>query len=119
MVAMKTEVRGTDEGRVLRTKVDEKLAGLLDTLEFRPTSVRATFTDENGPKGGRAVRCALEVRLPRRPPVHVEVVSTTLRLAFDGALTKLERQLRRVRDTTRALKRRPKKYFAAKRALSP
>ena len=119
MAAIKIEFRGSGEGRALRARVSAQLTGLVDALEFRPTSVRATFTDENGPKGGNAFRCALEVRLPRRTAVHVEAVSTTPRLAFDGGLAKLERQLARVRETSRVLKRRPKKYFVAKRALSP
>ncbi|HBH01947.1 MAG: hypothetical protein A2W08_06005 [Candidatus Rokubacteria bacterium RBG_16_73_20] len=119
MAAMKIELRWTDGGGALRARVSERLTELLEALEFRPTSVHATFTDENGPKGGSAFRCALEVRLPRREPVHVEDVSPTPRLAFDGALAKLERQLARVRETSRVLKRRPKKYFVAKRALSP
>jgi len=119
MSAIKIEFRGAAEGRALHARVIDQVTGLLDALAFRPTSVRATFTDENGPKGGNAFRCALEVRLPRRAAVHVEDVSTTTRRAFDGALTKLERQLARVRDTSRALKRRPKKYFVARRALSP
>ncbi len=73
--------------------------------------------DENGPKGGRTIRCALEVRRPRRPAVHVEATATTPRLAFDAALGKLERQLKRLRDAGRELKRRPRKYGVA-RALT-
>ena len=45
-------------------------------------------------------------------------VASTARLAFDTALAKLERALRRLRETARESKRRPKKYFAAKRALA-
>ena len=58
------------------------------------------------------------VRLPRRPAVHVADVASTPRLAFDAALAKLERALRRLRETARESKRRPTKYFAAKRALA-
>ncbi|MBI1962987.1 MAG: HPF/RaiA family ribosome-associated protein [Candidatus Rokubacteria bacterium] len=119
MTATKVQFRGASQAPELRGPVAAAVGAVLDALPVRPTSVRATFTDENGPKGGRAIRCALEVRLPRRPAVHVEALATTARLAFDGALAKLERQLGRVRDTVRELKRRPKKYFAARRALAP
>lgn len=119
MTATKVQFRGASPVPALRARVDAGIDTVLAALPVTPTSARATFTDENGPKGGRAIRCALEVRMPRRTAVHVEALATTARLAFDGALAKLERQLGRVRDTARELKRRPKKYFAARRALAP
>lgn len=119
MTVLKVEFRGGAGGRTLRTRVAERLPAIVGSLPVTPTSVRATFTDDNGPKGGDAIRCALEVRLPRRAAIHVEQVAGTSRLAFDGALGKLERQLARVLDTRRDLRRRPKKYFAARRALLP
>jgi len=70
------------------------------------------------PKGGPAIRCALEVKQPRRSGVHVEAIATTQRLAFDGALAKLERAVTRRRKITRDAKRRPKKYFVARRVLA-
>jgi len=85
---------------------------------IEPTTARVAFTDENGPKGGVGIRCTLEVRLPRRPAVRVAEVSSTPRLAFDAGVVKLERRLRRIRQTARDVKRRPKKYHAAGRALS-
>jgi ribosome-associated translation inhibitor RaiA len=115
MTAMKIEFLGGADGRAIRARV---AARLRDIVPARATTARATFTDENGPKGGKAMRCALEVRLPRRPAIHVEEVAATPRLAFDGALAKLERQLGRLVDTTRELGRRPKKYYAARRALT-
>jgi hypothetical protein len=81
-----------------------------------PTFV--TFFDENGPKGGPAIRCALTVRVPYRPHVRAEDTAATSRVAFDGGLAKLGRELERYRDRDRESKRRPKKYFAAKRLLS-
>lgn len=118
MTAMKIEfLRGAD-GRAIRARVAARLKDVVGAVPIKATTARATFTDENGPKGGNALRCALEVRLPRRPAIHVEEVAATPRLAFDGALAKLERQLGRLVDTTRELRRRPKKYFAARRALT-
>ena len=102
----------------LRARVADKVGDLIAGLRLRPTSTRATFVDDNGPKGGRATRCALEVRLPRRRAVHVGATATTPRLAFDSALKKLGRQLTRLRATGREIKRRPKKYFVAKRMLT-
>ncbi len=119
MTTMKIEfLRGAD-GRVIRALVAARLKDMIEALPVKATSARATFTDENGPKGGNAIRCALEVRLPRRPVLHVEDVAATPRLAADGAFAKLERQLGRLIDTTREMRRRPKKYYAARRALTP
>jgi ribosome-associated translation inhibitor RaiA len=105
-------------GRAIRARVAAGLARVLASLPFEPTAARIVFTDDNGPKGGEAIRCALEIRLPRRPAVRVEETARTQRLALDGGLAKLERRLRRMRKTTREAKRRPKKYYAAGRAGS-
>jgi len=118
MTPIKFEFLAGSVDDALHARVADEVAGLLAGLRLRPTSARGTLVDENGPKGGRAIRCALEVRLPRRPAVHVEATATTPRLAFDGALGKLERQLTRLRDTGRELKRRPTKYFVAKRVAT-
>jgi ribosome-associated translation inhibitor RaiA len=87
----------------------------LDRLGVRPISGRASFFDDNGPKGGRAMRCALTVRLPFRPSVRVERTAVTARLALDAAFGVLERRLERYRERDRDSKRHPKKYFAASR----
>jgi len=50
--------------------------------------------------------------------VRVEDVASTSRLAFEAGLAKLDRRLRRIRETARDSKRRPKKYFAARRVLA-
>jgi hypothetical protein len=118
MTTMKIEFRPRPTSAATRARVIADLKAALAALVVEPTTVRATFTDENGPKGGRAIRCALEVKQPRRPAVHVETVATTQRLAFDGALARLERAIARRRATARDAKRRPKKYFAARRALA-
>jgi ribosome-associated translation inhibitor RaiA len=77
-----------------------------------------TFFDENGPKGGPAIRCAFTVQVPYRPHLRAEDTAETSRTAFDGGFAKLERELERYRDRDRESKRRPKKYFTAKRLLS-
>ena len=119
MTTTKIEFRTQSAGvRMMRARVLAGLKSALASLVVEPTTARATFTDDNGPKGGPAIRCALEMKQPGRPAVHVEAVATTQLLAFDGALAKLERAIARRRETVREAARRPKKYFAARRALA-
>jgi len=79
--------------------------------------VQALFHDENGPKGGIDIRCALTVRLPYRPSVRAEHLGENERQAFDEAFAVLDRQLARYAERFRDSRRRPKKYYAAKRLL--
>ncbi len=118
MTQTRIELRGGFTGRVIRARATARLARVLASLPVEPTSARVVLTDENGPKGGEAIRCALQVCLPRRPALRVEEVAGTPRLALDAGLTKLELRLRRIRQSARDSKRRPKKYYAADRALS-
>jgi hypothetical protein len=80
--------------------------------------VSVAFVDQNGPKGGPAVRCAADVTLARHPAFHIECLDTTPRRAFDAVLEDLDRQLLRFVGRLRDRARRPKKYFAAKRLLA-
>ena len=118
MTEARIEFCGSVAPRALRARVAAGLAGVLDRHRVEPTSARVAFTDENGPKGGEATRCTLQVHLARRAPVRVEDVASTSRLAFQAGLAKLDRRLRRIRETARDSKRRPKKYFAARRVLA-
>lgn len=118
MTTMKTEFRNATSTPATRARVVAGMKTALASLPVEPTSARVTFTDDDGPKGGEAIRCTLEVRLPRRPTLYVADAAGTARLAFDGALAKLERALARLRETARDSKRHPKKYFAARRALA-
>ena len=117
-VQTRRELRGGVAGRAIRARATARLARVLASLPIEPTSARVVFTDQNGPKGGVAIRCALEVRLPRRSAVRVHDVAGTPRLALDAGLTKLERRLRRIRRSALDSKRRQKKYYAAGRAVS-
>jgi ribosome-associated translation inhibitor RaiA len=101
----------------LRTRISERLSVALEPVQVKPLSAQVAFFDDDGPKGGRAVRCALTVRLPYRPTVRVEHTAVTPRLAFDASFKSLERQLERYRELNRDRRRYPKKYFAAKRLL--
>ena len=100
--------------RALVARVTRELAAAPTSRGMRPTSVRADFSDEGGPKRGVAIRCGLTVHVARRPPVHVEHVAETALRAFELALAALERALEREHERARDRRRRPKKYYAAK-----
>ena len=112
---MTIEIRGIGIDRALAARVSRLVGAALDLLKVKPVAAQATFFDDNGPKGGPAIRCALTVRLPYRPSIRVEDLAETPRLAFDGALKTLERQLERYRERDRDSRRHPKKYFVARR----
>ena len=103
----------------LRPFIQEKMTALTSRGRVRPTSARVGFTDENGPKGGVGVRCALTVDVPRRPAQHANGLGETPRLAFDAAYAALEQELTRERQRRRDVARRPKKYFVADLGLRP
>lgn len=111
------QIRGIESDTALGRHAAKLLARALSRLPTGPAAGRAAFFDDNGPKGGRAIRCALTVRLPHRPSIRVERSAVSSRLAFDAAFPVLERRLRRYRERVRDSKRRPRKYFAARRAL--
>ena len=110
-------INGIPTDRTLRARVTKQMTEALALLKVKPGAVQVTFFDDNGPKGGRAIRCALTVRLPLRTEIRVEHTAETARLAFAGSFEKLERQLARRRERELDLRRRPKKYYVAKRFL--
>jgi ribosome-associated translation inhibitor RaiA len=101
----------------LRTLISKRMGAALKPIQIEPLAAQVTFFDDNGPKGGRALRCALTVRVPYRPTVRVEHTAETPQLAFDAAFKTLERQLERYRERDRDRRRHPKKYYVAKRLL--
>jgi ribosome-associated translation inhibitor RaiA len=111
-------ISGIERDQALRSRVGKLMTATTERISVRPVRIQAAFFDDNGPKGGRAMRCALTVRLPYRPSIRVERSALTPRLAFDGAFAVLERQLERYYERDRESKRHPKKYFAARRALA-
>jgi ribosome-associated translation inhibitor RaiA len=110
------DIRGIPTETALRARVTREVTGLLGRLRVSPVTARATFFDENGPKGGPAFRSALTVRVPYQPTIRVEHLAETPRLAFDGVLPALERELRDYVRRARDERRHPKKYYAARRA---
>jgi ribosome-associated translation inhibitor RaiA len=115
---MPIEISGLAIRGPLRTRITTLVEDLLKGVPS-PAVAQVTFFDENGPKGGLGIRCAFTVSLPRRPRIRVEHVAETPRLAFDGGITALERRLKAITERRRDLRRRPKKYFTAKRLLAP
>src|ERR1700693_2643751 len=115
---MVIDIHGVDKDKALRARVAKVVGAALEHIKLAPIRAKVTFFDDNGPKGGLGRRCAMDVRLPFRPAIRVEQVAETTRLAFDGAFGALERQLERYRERDRDFKRRPKKYFVAKRLLA-
>jgi ribosome-associated translation inhibitor RaiA len=111
-------ISGVERDAGLRARVGKLMTGAVERITVRPVRTQAVFFDDNGPKGGRAMRCALTVRLPYRPSIRVERSAVTPRLAFDAAFAVLERQLERYYERERDNKRHPKKYFAASRAVA-
>jgi len=109
------EVSGLRGDPRLRAHIDKRVGATLEPVKLKPMSAQVAFFDDNGPKGGPAIRCALTVRLPYRPALRAEHAAETPRLAFDGGLAALERQLERYRERDRESRRYPKKYYAAGR----
>jgi hypothetical protein len=116
---MMIEIGGLSARTSLRTFVRQKIEAMFDGLRVQPVSVRIGFVDENGPKGGVAIRCGINVDFPRRRPIHLEHRANTERLAFDGVLALLDRTVEKERGRGRIARRRPKKYYLAKRLLMP
>ena len=113
---MTIDIQGLPTRSALRTRVAKQLTEALRPLGAKPVTAKATFFAERG--SGIGVRCALTVRLPYRPSVRVEHVSDTPRSAFDGSFATLERQLAKYRERLTERRRRPKKYYVAKRLLT-
>jgi ribosome-associated translation inhibitor RaiA len=116
---MRIVIEGLGEDRALRTLVKGKTTASLARLHTGATTARIQFGAASGIRGGPVFRCAITVDLPRRPELHATMLAETTRLAFEQALATLERQIERDRVRGRVERRRPKKYYLAKRLLEP
>lgn len=110
-------VVGITAAQASRLAVEPQMRTILAPLGDGVRRVRVAFTDDNGPKGGVAVRCAIDVRVARWPEIHVEASAVSARRALDEALEKLAARAGRTREAVRDKRRYPKKYFVATRAL--
>ena len=115
---MAIQIRGVPVDSALRARVAARLKTALTRSTSKAGGAQVTFFDENGPKGGPAMRCAMTLRLPNRPHLRAEDTAETFRGAFDGAFAKLERELQRDSDRDRESKRHPKKYYTATRLIA-
>ena len=115
---MKTRIDNATQERIPRKHVMARMSELLSRVEAEAATARVTFSDVNGPKGGADIRCGVLVAIPGRPPIRVERVQTTPRLAFDESWERATRELGQVSRRRRDAERRPKKYFVAKRLLT-
>jgi ribosome-associated translation inhibitor RaiA len=111
------EVHGVTRDPILARRIHLRMREVLDRIGLVPVSAQVTFVDDNGPRGGPALRCALTVRVPYRAAVRVEHVGANRRLAFDAAFDALGRRLERYRERDRDARRHPKKYYAARRVV--
>lgn len=109
-------IEGLVEGP-LRRLIGKKLDALAGHLPRPPLTVHVGFKDENGPKGGVDIRCALTVEIPRRGALYAADLAATPREAFDLAFVALERRVLRDIDRARDRRRRPRKYLVARRLL--
>jgi putative sigma-54 modulation protein len=116
---MGTIIQGITTADPLRDVAEQKLEAVLRRGRIRATSSVVAFTDVNGPKGGVDIRCRVTVEAPGRPAQNASALAAEARLALDGALEALERELTRERGKRRDLSRRPKKYFVAEQGLRP
>lgn len=110
------EVHGLAPAAARRLRAATAITALLRALPDRASSARLAFTDQNGPKGGPAVRCSVTVTLAGWGRLHVTDQATTPDRALAGALARLERRIERRLEIDREKARRPKKYYAAARA---
>jgi ribosome-associated translation inhibitor RaiA len=83
-----------------------RLGARLGRLSDSALRARIRVRDENGEKGRPAVRCGIEARVPRRRAIHVSACATSAPAALADALDKLERLLRRQRESARDRRRR-------------
>jgi len=116
---MSVVIEGLGDDRALRTLISGKISNTLERLQVAATGIRVQFSDENGSKGGIDIRCSLTIDVPHRPELHADTVAADARLAFEQAFAAVERQIERDRERGRVERRRPKKYYLAKRLLEP
>jgi ribosome-associated translation inhibitor RaiA len=114
---MGIDVRGLRVYPRLRIHITRRMSGVLGRRRIRPISARVTFSDEDGPRGGVGIRCALTVRLPGRPTIRVEHQARTYRQAFEGGFESLRRQLKRTTRRRWQSRRYPKKRFVTERLI--
>lgn len=116
---MKIEIEGLHGDPNLQDRIITRIGKACSRLPSEPTSALVNFTDENGPKGGPGKRCAITAWIPGKKTAHVEDVATTTATAFDAVIDSFERWVKEHTERLMDVRRRPKKYYLAKRLLEP
>ncbi len=109
------EIVGLAIAPKFRTRIVRQIRHALVGVQISPVHVRVSFADVNGPKGGLDVRCAIEVKIPRTAPLHVEETAASDVTAFDLSEAVMSRQIARQLERRQESGRHPKKYYAARR----
>jgi ribosome-associated translation inhibitor RaiA len=111
------EVTGLPISPSLRSRVTRRLQRAVVGVQTSPIDAHVTFADVNGPKGGRDVRCAIDIRIPRTARIHAEAIAARDVTAFDRGAAVITRRIAQRLRRRQESGRRPKKYYAAKRLL--
>ena len=98
---------GSHVNAALDTWIHERASRQLGKFATQIEHLTVRFSDENGPRGGVDQRCAIHVTLHALPEVIISGSAETPREAFDGAIARVERAVRRTLD---------KHGFAARRS---
>ena len=116
---MKIDIEGLRGDSHLEERILSRVGKACSRLPSEPTSVLVGFTDENGHKGGPGTRCAITAWIPGKKTAHVETLDVTPATAFDAVIDSFERWVKEHTDRLMDARRRPKKYYLAKRLLEP
>jgi hypothetical protein len=113
---MKLEITGMPASVADALDIAARIQAALRPADGAVRECRVRFIDENGPKGGVAIRCTLHVGLVRRADFYVSARAASASAALTEALDRVRHRLARVIGAQRDSTRHPKKYFAAVRA---
>ena len=105
---MLTRITGLRGQERLRIEVAKRVRRAVERRGASPHTLRIAFFDDDGPRGGVAIRCALTVTPSRGPSVRVEHTARRYSAAFKGALTVLTRRLKRRAQRQRRRMRYPR-----------
>lgn len=104
---LQLNTRGVAEDPTLKDYVERRAQFALGRFSPRLRHVLVMLEDENGPKGGKDLRCRVELKLEAGDSLHVEEGDTHCRVAVDRALDRaarnLVRHLERLREEGRLL----------------
>src|SRR5690242_7992124 len=72
---------GLTERQATALHVVDRLGAILAPLGDAALAARLAVSDQNGPKGGVAIRCAIDARVTRWAPLHADARATSARAA--------------------------------------